>query len=257
MGFLDSMRRIKKEEAKALEPDTFGARERDFFNPLTFLKDAPVIAEVKRSSPSSGKIRWVDPASWAISYQMGGAGAVSVLVDSRYFGGDWKTLKDTSYHLNIPVLCKEFILSEKQVEVAYRCGADFILFIYGFVEDPLLEDLVLYTKELGLRVLLEVFEEKQLEGALKIKGVDMIGVNSRNLQDLSVDLEKAERMLAVVPRSKFKVAESGIKSLEDAERMVLKGADALLIGEFLMRSEDPEKLLREINHVCENMRNKG
>ncbi len=257
MGFLDEMRSLKEGEVQGLDPASFGERERGVYNPLRFLREAPVIAEVKPASPTAGRIRDVDPVRQAIAYQRGGAGAVSVLVDESYFGGSWHNLKSVAHGVNLPVLCKEFILSEKQIDAAYRCGADFVLLIYGFVEEGRLSELAAFAKEKGLFVLLEVFDPEQLEGALELDFWDMLGVNSRNLQDLTVDLGRAAGMLSRIPEGVFKVGESGVRSLEDARFLFDAGADALLVGEFLMRQDNPEVVLRELVHVREDMRHQG
>ncbi len=256
MGFLDKVRAYKLEEVEGLNPEDFGDRRRPVLNPLEYISSRPVIAEVKRASPTAGVIRLSDPVEQALLYQKGGAGAVSVLVDERFFRGSWSYLKDVASEVEIPVLCKEFILSEKQIEVAYRCGADFVLLIYGFVERDRLVELMRFASAMGLGVLLEVFAPEHLEEALSVD-VPMIGVNSRNLQDLSVDLGRGRRMLSRIPGGRFKVAESGMRSLDDVRLMVEAGASAFLIGEMLMRAEDPVSLLEEINGLCEGVRREG
>ncbi len=248
--FLEKVKNVKFSEVEALDPCAFGKRKKGRLNPVVSLKTKTVIAEVKIASPSAGIIKKVDPVVQAKRYEAGGAGAVSVLVDSNFFNGSWENLKKVASSVRLPVLCKEFVVSEKQIDTAYNCGADFILFICGLLEKERLQELIHYAKSLGLYTLVEVFEESQLEVALSLDGVDMVGVNSRNLNDLSVDLKRAERMLKAIPEDRFKVAESGIKSLEDVKFLLSAGADAFLIGELLMRSENPEKLIGEINRVC-------
>ncbi len=254
--FLEKVKRLKFSEVEALDPCTFGERKKGILNPVVSLKTKPVIAEVKIASPSAGIIKEVDPVLQARRYEAGGAGSVSVLVDSQFFNGSWENLQKVASSVKIPVLCKEFVVSKRQIDLAYNSGADFILFICGLLEKEHLQELIHYARSLGLYTLVEVFEETHLEVALSLEGVDMVGVNSRNLNDLSVDLKRAASMLKEIPKDRFKVAESGIKSVEDVKFLLSAGADAFLIGEFLMRSKNPEKLIGEINRVCEGMRNK-
>ncbi|BAT72277.1 indole-3-glycerol phosphate synthase [Thermosulfidibacter takaii ABI70S6] len=256
MGFLQKVREYKLEEIKSLRVLSSEERTKPVLNPIESLKVHPVIAEVKQASPSVGMIRSVDPVRQALRYERGGAGAVSVLVDSRFFKGSWRYLKDVADAVKLPVLCKEFVLSEIQIDAAFAFGADIILFIYSFVENERLQDLLSYAKSKGLHTLLEVFERRHVEGALDLKDVDFVGVNSRNLNDLSVDVERACDIMREIPEDRFKVAESGIKSMDDANRFLDSGANAFLIGEALMRGDKPEVFIKEINGVCENMRNK-
>lgn len=253
MSFLRKVREFKEDEVLSLKLSVFGEREGPVYDPKASLSEKPVIAEVKMASPSCGLIKEVDAFERARLYEEAGAGAVSVLVDERFFKGGWEKLRQAASAVKVPVLCKEFVLSEKQIDAAYRCGADFVLFIYGFVEDRRLEELMGYAKKKGLYTLLEIFDEDHIDGALRLKFVDMMGVNSRNLEDLSVSVERAVSIMRRLPSDLFKVAESGIKDLGHVKLFLEAGARAFLIGEALMRAEDPASFIRRINSVCEGM----
>ena len=253
MDFLKRMRWLKLAELDELKSLKLPERERELYNPMAFLKKRPVIAEVKLASPSRGRIAHVDPVEKALIYEAAGAGAISVLTDRYSFSGSWDHLKRIGDSVNLPILCKDFILSEIQIDMAFSYGADMILLINAFLSPGEAVKLSRYAKSRGLFVLFEIHSEDELK-TLKDVQFDMLGVNSRDLQTLEVDTQKAESVLISAKKSfPFVIAESGIKDVLQAKRLIMLGADALLIGEALMRTEDPAKFIKEINHVCEGL----
>ena len=210
-----------------------------------------VIAEVKRSSPSAGAIRAdVDAVAQARAYADGGADALSVLTDSRYFGG---TLADLQSVINdqakraiaVPCIRKDFMVHRIQVLEAAQVGARCILIIVRALSDSEIRDLHDAAKAAKLDALFEVHDEDELARALTHQP-EIIGVNNRNLSTFKIDLAFAERVIPKMPKDVIKVAESGIQTVADAARMRTAGAHALLVGESLMRAEDPAKLLHSL-----------
>ncbi len=132
--FLQRVRKVKEQEIKSLKIPFF-KREKPILNPLKFLRKSPVIAEVKRASPTKSRISNKNPLKVALEYEMGGAGAISVLTDKTFFNGGWDILKEVSRNVNIPVLCKEFIISTLQLDMAYIMGADIVLLITSMLSD--------------------------------------------------------------------------------------------------------------------------
>uniref|UniRef100_A0A7J3YTM1 Indole-3-glycerol phosphate synthase n=1 Tax=Ignisphaera aggregans TaxID=334771 RepID=A0A7J3YTM1_9CREN len=190
-----------------------------------------IIAEYKRKSPSglSSNISlhdYINIVKWS-------ATGVSILTEELFFGGSYKDLVSAASMLSLPILMKDFIVCEKQVETAYSIGADAILLISTILTEKELEKLYEYAKSLGLEVIIEVHEESDLEKALTLEP-RIIGVNSRNLKTLEVSIDKASRMLEKVPRKCIKIAESGIKSLKDIQELMKRGANAFLIGTTLI-----------------------
>ncbi len=250
--FLQRVRKVKEQEIKSLKIPFF-KRKKPILNPLKFLRKSPVIAEVKRASPTKSRISNKNPLKVALEYEMGGAGAISVLTDKTFFNGGWDILKEVSENVRIPVLCKEFIISTLQLDMAYIMGADIVLLITSMLSDEELFNLSNYAKKIGLFVLMEIhaFEEFQ-----RVKNIpfDMIGVNSRNLQTLKVDLKNAAGIIKKLPSSLFKVAESGIKNETDIKFLTEHGADAFLIGETLMLSGNPQELIRRFTDVYKSVR---
>jgi indole-3-glycerol phosphate synthase len=200
------------------------------------------IAEIKRASPSEGFLRDVDAVEIVRLYESAGVSAVSVLTDSRYFGGsldDLRTVKDV---VNLPVLRKDFIVDEMQLHEALIYGADAVLLIASLLKGET-ADYVSRAHDLGLECLVEVHGEGELDYALE-SGARLIGINNRDLTTLKVDLGTTERIAPLIPEDRLIVAESGIKTREDVKRMEGAGADAVLVGSALMKSDNiPEKLL--------------
>ncbi len=196
-----------------------------------------VIAEVKKASPSKGLIRPdFDPESIARSYESGGAAALSVLTDEKFFQGSLEHLKLVKRSVSLPVLRKDFIIDEYQIFEARTAGADAILLIVAALTRQSLAELMSRATELGMDQLVEVHDEAELESALAV-GAPLVGINNRNLRTFEVTLDTTARLLPMIPRVKV-VSESGIFTRQDMVRLGEMGVDAVLIGEALMRERD-------------------
>jgi indole-3-glycerol phosphate synthase len=201
------------------------------------------VTEIKRRSPSAGQIATgVDVLARACSYASGGAAALSVLTEEDHFAGSPHDLERVSA-AGLPRLRKDFLLDEGMVLESVAMGADAVLLLAVCLEDPLLGEMRALAGELGLAVLLEVHDEHELERALAV-APDCIGVNARDLTSFRVDLATSERLLPGIPARHVRVAESGLATSADLLRVRRAGADAALIGEALMRTDDPAALLR-------------
>jgi indole-3-glycerol phosphate synthase len=195
-----------------------------------------MIAEVKRASPSAGTIApEFDYLTIARTYEKAGASAISVLTDEKYFQGRLDYLTQIRREVEIPVLRKDFIIDETQIFEAVVAGADAILLIVAALDQETLERLLETAHAYQLDVLVEVHDLPELDRALDTEA-RIIGVNNRNLKSFTVDLETTERLAEEVPPDVILVSESGIRTPADAERLAAAGADALLVGETLMRS---------------------
>jgi indole-3-glycerol phosphate synthase len=209
-----------------------------------------VVAEIKRRSPSKGELAAeLDPAATARAYADGGAACLSVLTDGPYFGGTVDDLHAARSACAVPVLRKDFVLDEVQVFETRAVGADAILLIVAAIpDDAVLADLHALASELGLTVLVEAHDGAELERALAI-GARVVGVNARDLGTFDEDLGVGERLASVIPPDVVAVAESAIRSRDDAERMAKCGFDAVLVGEMLVKSDDPTATVRELASV--------
>lgn len=197
-----------------------------------------LIAEVKKGSPSKGIIRAdFDPVEIARIYEQGGATCLSVLTDETYFLGHLSYLGHIREQVSLPLLRKDFIIDPYQVYEARVAGADAILLIAAALTDEQLHQLAELARSLGLDTLLEVHDEAELERALAIT-VDLIGINNRDLKTFHTDLAVSEQLAQRIPRQQLAVAESGLHTREDIERLQQAGAGAFLIGESLMREDD-------------------
>ena len=207
-----------------------------------------VIAEIKRASPSRGVIRADgDPASWLRRYESGGAAAVSVVTDGPFFGGDGEMLRGLAPISSVPLLRKDFIIDPLQLFESFFLGADAVLLIAAALEGEALPRMISQAKELGMEALVEVHDEAELDRVLETEAL-LVGINNRDLTSFEVDLRTTERLVAHLdrrePRSRrLVVAESGVKNASDARFLRECGADAILVGEALMRSEAPEALV--------------
>jgi indole-3-glycerol phosphate synthase len=205
-----------------------------------------VIAEFKRRSPSSGEISSQAPVSDVVrAYERGGATALSVLTDEEHFGGSMADLSAARAACDLPILRKDFIIDRYQLYEAAAGGADAVLLIVAALDDGPLAELHREARALDLDCLVEVHDEEELQRALDID-CDVIGINNRNLRDLSVDTSRTAELMTDVPAGKTVVAESGYQHREQIEELERIGADAVLIGESLMRSPDPEAMLRSL-----------
>ena len=203
-----------------------------------------VIAELKKASPSKGLLRAEDyrPAVIARGYESVGAAAISVLTEEEFFRGSLRDLTAVSEAVKIPVLRKDFILDPFQILEARAAGADAILLIVAAISDPDLKELNSAARRLNLDVLCEVHDRSELDRALEL-GAEMIGVNSRNLSTMQVSPAIQLELVRALPPGVLRVAESGIKTPADIERLLAAGYDAFLVGEALMRQPDPAAML--------------
>jgi len=205
-----------------------------------------VIAEFKRRSPSAGEIRdGAEPAELARAYEEGGAAALSVLTDEAHFGGSLSDLTEARAACELPLLEKDFIVDRYQLYEAALAGADAILLIVAALDRDRLAELHDGARSLDLDCLVEVHDEPQLETALTVDA-DVIGINNRNLEDFSVDIQTTFELITDVPAGKTAVSESGIADRTTLEELERVGVDAVLIGEALMRAEDPAAKVREL-----------
>ena len=208
-----------------------------------------VIAEIKRRSPSKGDLAPdLDPATTAAAYESGGAACLSVLTDGPYFGGAVADLVAARAAASVPVLRKDFTVDRIQIDEARAMGADAVLLIVAALDDARLADLHAHALARGLSVLVEVHDDAELDRALAV-GPHLLGVNARNLASFEEDLGTGERMIDRIPPGVVAVAESAIRSLDDARRMAEAGFDAVLVGEALVRSDDPARLVQAFSAV--------
>lgn len=198
-----------------------------------------VISEVKRASPSKGALAPIpDPAELAQAYAAGGAAAISVLTEARRFGGSLADLDAVRAAVDIPVLRKDFMVAEYQFHEARAHGADLVLLIVAALDDAQLRDFHDLATGLGMTALVEVHDEAEVERALALSPA-LLGVNARNLKTLQVDPDAFGRLVTAIPPNVVRVAESGIRDTGDARRYAAEGADALLVGEALVKDGDP------------------
>lgn len=208
------------------------------------------IAECKRASPSAGALSTeLDWSQRAASYAAGGAAALSVLTERDHFHGAPEHLGEVRA-AGLPLLRKDFLLDESMVLESALWGADAVLLLPVALDDAQLRELSDAARELGLARLVEVHDEQELERAVAL-APELIGVNARDLTTLAVDLATTERLLPLVPRAAVRVAESGLRGLDDVRRVRRAGADAALVGEALMRAEEPSRLLREWSEAAD------
>ncbi len=213
-----------------------------------------VIAEVKRSSPSRGALSDIpDPAELAAAYEAGGATAISVLTEQRRFGGSLADLDAVRARVDLPVLRKDFMVSDYQVWEARAHGADIVLLIVAALTDEELSTLLGLSGSLGMATLVEVHDELETQRAVDA-GATIIGVNARNLKTLEVHPDTFGRLAPLIPHGVLKVAESGIGSPDDARAYAHAGADAVLVGEALVTGSDPAARVREMRQLSEPAR---
>jgi indole-3-glycerol phosphate synthase len=205
-----------------------------------------VIAEFKRRSPSAGTLRErPDVAELVGAYERGGAAAVSILTEGPHFDGSLEDLREARAACGLPILRKDFIVDPYQLHEARVGGADAVLLIVAALEEPTLLDLHEQARELGLDVLVEVHDRAELARANEA-GARLIGINNRDLRDFSVDVERTFALLEEIPDDVVIVSESGIATITQLRRLEERGVQAVLVGETLMRSPDPQAALREL-----------
>ena len=252
MTILDTIVSWKKEEVARLRTAGIGRPElpvdppRGFMRALIETAAIAVIAEVKKASPSKGIIvQDFNPVSIAGSYEEGGAEAVSVLTDERFFQGSLDYIPQVRRKIKLPVIRKDFIIDELQIEEAAIYGADAILLIAAILDRHQIRDYLQISGSFGMDVLVEVHDEKELEKSLAA-GARLIGVNNRDLRDFTVDLMTTVRLRREIPDEIPVVSESGIKTPEDMRMLEEHGIAAALIGETLVRSENRPAALRAL-----------
>ncbi len=205
-----------------------------------------VIAEVKRSSPSKGALAAItDPAGLAADYEAGGASVISVLTESRRFGGSLADLDAVRARVDVPVLRKDFVVTSYQLWEARAHGADLCLLIVAALEQDALVSLVERTSSLGMTPLVEVHDEAELERALAA-GARVVGVNARDLKTLEVDRGVFARLAPLVPDGVVKIAESGVRGPHDLLAYAAAGADAVLVGEGVVTGGNPRQAVAEL-----------
>jgi len=205
-----------------------------------------VIAEIKRKSPSKGVLRAnLDAAHIASLYEQGGASCLSVLTDEHFFGGSVDDLQIARASTSLPVIRKDFTVSEFDVLDARLMGADCVLLIAAALTDDELSRFHDLAVQIGLEVLVETHDEQELERALNV-GATIVGVNQRDLITFEVDHARAERMASLIPPTVVRVAESGVRNADDARRLRDAGYDAVLVGESIVTSSDPVAAVRDL-----------
>lgn len=236
---------IKAAAEKAAKNDT----GRSFRKALTSLPRPAVIAEVKKASPSNGIISEdFRPAEQAVAYQKTGAAAVSCLTEEYYFKGSAEYFKAVRKAIDLPMIRKDFIIDPYQLYEAKAMGADAVLLIAAILSEEQMREYRIIAESLDMDVLAESHDEKELEAVIAA-GCSIFGINNRNLKTFEVSLENTKRLAKLVPDGGILVSESGIKTAEDMKFLADLGADAVLIGETLMRSGSVESSMKELRSL--------
>jgi indole-3-glycerol phosphate synthase len=219
---------------------------RPFAAALQRARGPAIVAEIKRASPSLGLIaRNFDPAVVAANYEVAGADAISVLTEADHFLGDLAYLDVARSNSTRPILRKDFLFAPYQIVQAAAYGADAVLLIVAGLSDDALRELTAEATRFRLDTLVEVHDQEELERALTI-GASVVGINNRDLRTFETDLGVTEHLLPMVPRGTLVISESGMHQPEDAARLFSKGARGFLIGEALMRSDDPSDFMERL-----------
>ena len=232
------LEKLKQQVADLPAPRDFSAALR------AACRKPAVIAEIKKASPSKGVIREdFDPEAIARAYAAGGASCLSVLTDRQFFQGGFEVLVQVLQVVDLPLLCKDFILSPYQLFQARAAGADAALLIAAILSDQDMAYLLKVARALGLTLLVEVHDATEMERVLALEGVQLIGINNRNLATFETDLATTEQLTAsygeqIRAKGCLLVSESGLASRDDLDRVQSAGADAVLVGEALMRQAD-------------------
>jgi indole-3-glycerol phosphate synthase len=239
-------RRMRERPLAELEREAdFGREGRPFAEALS-RPGTSLIAEHKRRSPSAGAIReGVACADVVRAYERGGAAAISVLTEEEHFGGSLADLHEARATTALPILRKDFTIDPYQLFEAKAAGADAVLLVVGSLADEQLPSLHGLAEDLDLDALVEIHDEEELERALETD-CDVIGINNRDLEDFTVDIQRTFDLIADVPTGKVVVSESGIHERWQIEALEQVGVDAVLIGEVLMRATDTEAAVREL-----------
>ncbi len=245
-SFLEGIRPEKEDEVEALLNDPPVVLERPIRS-LSQALSAPglqAIAEIKRRSPSRGDIRpGADPVQIAQGYQADGAAAISVLTDGPHFGGSLQDLARISAAVDIPVLRKDFLIHKLQLDQAHAHGADAALLMVSMLKPSQLKLMLSHAHKLGLECLVEAHSADEVQVAVDC-GARILGVNNRDLRSLHIDLAVCEALIPTLPETVVSVAESGVHTRADAQRMEAAGAMSILVGTGLMTQPDPSAALR-------------
>lgn len=225
-------------------------KTRSFRNNLQNGSGLNIIAEIKRASPVKGILcSTFDPVKLARDYQNGGAGAISVITEENYFKGSPAFIAAVKAAVDLPVLRKDFIISDYQVYESRVLGADAVLLIASILDDYYLRKLIRLSANLGMDALVEVHDHNDLKKALAAEA-NLIGINNRNLKTFEVNLSTTLQMTSLIPEDVLIVSESGIASRQDILQLEQAGIKAALVGEILVRSEDPCAMLRELRGLA-------
>lgn len=230
------------------ELKSIATRRDSALDPMPVFRSAgiSVIAEVKRASPSRGALAEIaDPSLLASEYAAGGAAAISVLTEPRWFGGSLDDLTRVRAAVDVPLLRKDFIVSSYQLWEARAAGADLVLLIVAALTDNELAGLIERARSIGMTPLVEVHDEPELARALAA-GADLIGVNARNLATLEVDRSRFAELAPHIPEGVVRVAESGVRGPHDVLDYARAGADVVLVGETLVRGRDPRAAVADL-----------
>jgi indole-3-glycerol phosphate synthase len=232
---LDQLKELSQNRSKTIDP-----------LPIFQQDGVAVIAEVKRSSPSKGKLADIkEPAELAKAYEAGGAHCISVLTEERRFSGSLEDLIQVRKAVDLPILRKDFIVSSYQLWEARAFGADLVLLIVAALEQDALVSLIERAESIGLTPLVEVHEESEVARAMDA-GAKIIGINNRNLKTLEVDPSTFAKLSPLITNGAIKIAESGISGPKDLMTFAAAGADAVLVGESLVRASDPSVAVHEL-----------
>lgn len=232
---LGELKRQAEKQSYALDP-----------MPIFRADGVSVIAEVKRSSPSHGELAAIaDPAALAADYEAGGAAAISVLTEKRRFGGTLDDLRAVRRRVDVPVLCKDFIVTSYQLWEARAAGADMALLLAAAMDQNALVSLIERAESIGLTPLVEVHDGAELERAVDA-GAALIGVNARNLKTLEVDRSTFARLAPRIPDGVVRVAESGVRGTHDVIEYARNGADVVLVGETLVTGANPRSTVADL-----------
>ena len=239
-------RRMRERPLAELERETDVGREGRPFAEALSRPGTSLIAEHKRRSPSSGAIRADASCTEVVrAFERGGAAAISILTEEAHFGGSLADLHGARAATALPILRKDFTIDPYQVYEAKAAGADAVLLVVGSLEGDQLGSLYGLAQDLDLDAIVEIHDREELERALEID-CDVIGINNRDLEDFSVDIQRTFDLIADVPTGKVVVSESGIHERWEIEELEQVGVDAVLIGETLMRAADTEAAVREL-----------
>ncbi|MBD2775475.1 indole-3-glycerol phosphate synthase TrpC [Iningainema tapete] len=232
---------------------SFAPPVRNFLNALRQNSIKPsIIAEVKKASPSKGVIRAdFEPVKIASAYERGGATCISVLTDEKFFQGSFENLRLIRNSVSLPLLCKEFVIDPYQIYLARINGADAVLLIAAILSDETLQNLLDFVHHLGMTALVEVHTLNELDRVLALSNVQIVGINNRNLEDFSLDIETTKHLLSERQQKLSSlditvVSESGLYTSADLAFVAQAGAEAVLIGESLVKQSDLEQAVKKL-----------